>query len=135
MIKIILVFLITFLVSSCNFKKNYEVNVLYRNVQGLNENSKVYTKGVLVGNIEEFKLYDQGVLVKLKISNKYKFTTKSTFEIKDNSILGPKIIDVNYISSTTLIHNNDTIIGIDEIRPSTIKLEDIKVKDFEINLK
>jgi ABC-type transporter Mla subunit MlaD len=128
-LKKLIVPVIFFLLFSCS-NDSYSIYVFYTNVEGFDMSSEVLYKGLKVGNVEKMTIHNDGILVKLNIKNEYVFSKESTWEIKTNSLIGPKIIDIRDSDGVEKLTNNDTIIGLHDAEADFLKFKEKNTRNI-----
>lgn len=111
------------LIGSCqnNTKK---ILVLFDNVETLEIDSKVISRGLVIGEVKKMNLYQDKVLVELAIQNDVHIPQGSSFSIVQNGLIDNGIVEVKFNSKTkNFMSSNDTIAG-------TSKIGIYKLNDF-----
>jgi phospholipid/cholesterol/gamma-HCH transport system substrate-binding protein len=94
------------------FSKTYEVDVIFKNVEGLKEGDNVWLSGVKVGTVTNVQIVEQGkVVVTLSLkNNQHQFITKdATAAVGSDGLVGNKIVVIRPGKSPYPIAENDTI--------------------------
>ena len=105
-----IVFLLTvFTLTSC-FHKNDKIIISFDRVDGLAKGSSVYNKGITVGEVTDFHLFGNRILVDIKLKDNIKIPKQSTFGIKEN-LLGSSYVDIEYSNSNSFLKSDDTAYG------------------------
>ena len=94
---------------SCGRQKN-QVNVLFDNVEGLEEGSDVYYNGLVVGNVSKLSLDDEGVLANIYLQDSLRIPVGSNFIINP-SILGSAHITIEPSVAKEYLTIEDTALG------------------------
>ena len=118
------------------------INVIFKEIAGLNENAAVYVDGVRVGMVDKMQWQEEHrVLVRLRINHStLKVPIGSKFEILTNGIVGAKYVQIDLPpkqpdqKSPPLLTDEAIVRGEDPIRPElavnklAITLSDIDMK-------
>lgn len=97
--------------SSCR-EGSYKLYVLFDNVEGLAEDSKVTSSGYTIGRIESMKLHKNGVLAELRFDNDVKIPQGSAFSIITPGLISPPQIDVELdYNKKAYYKSGDLLIG------------------------
>lgn len=99
-----------FLASACSNSNNRRLTVIFDRVDHLEIGSKVYMKGLLIGEVIVLDLADKGVLAKIKIEKDVNIPKGSTFLI-DPSLFGNASIIVEPSGQQIYLTSNDTSLG------------------------
>jgi len=99
------------LLMGCGFTNSYNIFVTFDNVEGLNESSEVFANGLEVGEITDMKLVRGGVLVTIRIKDKYKISKNSGFEISNSGLLS-KSIKITQGKENVFLNDGDTVKGL-----------------------
>ncbi len=102
---------IMFLGKSNFFVTGLPLYLIVENADGLAQGDDVYYKGLKVGTVSEAEIFNDNVLLKLKIEGTDKIPVDSKFEIKDYSLIGGKAIEIINGKSKQYIAENDTVYG------------------------
>lgn len=94
-----------------NFKmfepKGYKVFAYIDSVDGLEKNAKVKANGMTIGNVENFELDKNKVVVSLIIFDSIKIPTNSVVSLKQESMLGVKYFDIAFGNSNEFLKAGD----------------------------
>lgn len=93
-----ILFILTLLTLSCSSDK-YRLYVVFDNVEGLSEDSKVTSSGLTIGSIEDLKLHENGVLAELEFDNDVRIPEGSLFRIIEPGLISSPVIDVELASN------------------------------------
>jgi phospholipid/cholesterol/gamma-HCH transport system substrate-binding protein len=96
------------------FSRTYEVDVIFKNVEGLKEGDNVWLSGVKVGTVTNVQIVEQGkVVVTLSLkNNQHQFITKdATASVGSDGLVGNKIVVIRPGRSQYPIGENVTIIS------------------------
>lgn len=96
----------------------FEMQVLFKDVSGLNEGAPVRLSGVTVGTVGDIdfleqEIFDHGLVVKLDLFKKYKDKLKkgTTVGIKTEGVLGEAYIDISADPRLKPINLSSPVIG------------------------
>ncbi|WP_025209202.1 MlaD family protein [Hippea sp. KM1] len=92
-----------------NKKPTYTIYATFRDVSGLDLNTKVKVAGVDVGYIKNIGLKDGKAVVVLSIYKQYKIPKDSIAIIKSKSLLGEKYLQIKFGNSSQYLSNGDYI--------------------------
>jgi len=76
------------------FKKTYEIQTTFKNVQELKKGDPVKLAGVQIGRVEKIELIRSQAKVTMKIDNAYKLKTDSKATIKFTGLMGQNFISI-----------------------------------------
>ena len=79
------------------------------NVNGLEKNAKIKSRGMQIGYIEELKLDINSVVLKLKINNNIKIPKGSILSIEQESLLGVKYLNIKFSNNNILLTSNEIL--------------------------
>ncbi len=130
------------------FVVTQKLNVIFREVAGLNENAYVMANGVRIGSVSNIELLDHDrVLTELCInSSQVKIREGSTFHIISNGIVGPKFVEIHLpviakdSSPPPVLSSKIDLFGEDPVRPElavnklAIGLSEIDMHQLRRNL-
>ncbi len=102
---------ILFLGKSNFFVTGLPLYIIVENANGLGQGDDVYFKGLRVGTVSNAEIYNDDVLLKLKIEGVNKIPLDSKFVIKDYSIIGGKAVEIIPGHLTDYFHEEDTVRG------------------------
>jgi phospholipid/cholesterol/gamma-HCH transport system substrate-binding protein len=104
-ISIMFLFLLSTQVSTFTLfdEKGYKVNILIDNIDGLEKSSKVKSNGITVGKVEDFAIYNKRVKVNLTINDGVKIPIDSTVQLRQESMLGVKYLDITLGDSSIFL--------------------------------
>lgn len=108
----------TFKVGGLEFAKakGYSISIVFDNVAGLNEKTRVKVAGVEAGVVEGIDLEEGKARVKLKIYDHVKLYKNARASIKSTGLLGDKYLDIDIGSSDyPLMTDNDVITRVAEL--------------------
>jgi len=108
-----------------NFKyglddNTYTIKAKLPNVNGLEKNAKIKSRGLEIGYIENLKLNASDVILTLKINKNIKIPKDSLLSIEQESLLGVKYLNIkfssgnNFISSDEILSNAKEYASLDE---------------------
>lgn len=110
--KLYFLLFILFLWSCKNEEEKFNIYVYFKNVESLTNNSKVYCKGLEIGEVKNMTILNNNVLVELKIDSNIKINKGSKIYIKNIGLLGSGSVEILLDSlSHDYIRNYDTIFG------------------------
>ena len=94
-----------------SFKKKptYTLYAAFKNVNGLDVNTKVKVAGVDVGYIKNIGLRNGRAVVELEIYRQYKIPKDSIAIVTNKSLLGEKTLEIKYGHSNQYLQNGDFI--------------------------
>lgn len=123
--------LIVLITTGC-FHKKPHITVLFDRVDGLTENSAVFTNGLQIGRIKHFDFFKQQVAVDITLERDIKIPVQSTFIVKNN-VLGISYIDVVFSNAPRFLAVKDTVYGefqhkalMDDLLSDSTKRKDIE---------
>ena len=97
------------------FKKTYNLNIQFKEVQGLATGSVVSLSGIQIGNVRDIQLTDEnGIIVKVALDQKYqsRITQDSQINIKTQGALGDRYIYIEPgASGGSFFKDNDLVIA------------------------
>lgn len=124
-IRFVLLFVLLTL-ASCS-DDGYKLYVLFDNVEGLAEDSKVTSSGYTIGRIENMRLHKSGVVAELRFDNDVQIPQGSSFSIITPGLISPPQIDVELDYDKKVYYKSgDTLIG---KTPGSLLSEESKVPD------
>lgn len=88
----------------------YTIYAPFRDVSGLDVNTKVKVAGVDIGVVKNITLKDGKAIVSLAIYKKYKIPKNSIALIKSKSLLGEKFLEIRFGNSKAYLKNGDFIV-------------------------
>ena len=91
--------------------KGLHLNVLVDDARGLNIGDEVYFRGLSVGSVQSADLDSQGVILQLKLDKSAMIPSDSKFVLKEQNLLGDKIIQIIPGRSATYLKNGDSVRG------------------------
>ena len=93
------------------FSNNHKFYAVFENVQGLQQTSNVFIRGLKVGMIEKivFNEENNNFLVTLSISSKYNIPVGTKAIIYSTDLLGSKAIKLELSNSNALLPNESTL--------------------------
>ena len=98
----------------------YKLTAKLPNVNGLEKNAKIKSRGMEIGYIEELKLDVNSVVLSLKINNNIKIPKDSILSIEQESLLGVKYLNIkfslhsNYLIKNEILDNAKEYTSMDE---------------------
>ena len=104
-----LIFGIFWLGNSNFFAKGMPINVLLDNANGISKDDPVYYRGLKVGSVKNTEVRKDAVVLKLKIEEIEEIPIDSKFVIKDLSVIGGKVIEINPGVMSKFLENDDTV--------------------------
>lgn len=105
----ILFLIISLIVSNCTDSKTHFVLVA-EDVTGLQKDSKIYSKGLEIGELEKMELSPKGdVHIQCTLNPKVKLSKDSDFFLKNQGETDNKIISVEPGKSEELLMSGDTL--------------------------
>lgn len=108
--RIFLLIVFSFFLFGC--KENFQVQVKFDRIDGLDEKSQVILNGTEVGEIEEiFVDKDYKIVVSIEFSKIEKLPKDSKFIIKPSIIPISKSVFIETGKSDRFLENNETVIG------------------------
>jgi ABC-type transporter Mla subunit MlaD len=114
----------TFLLFSCG-QDNYNLYILFDNVDGLTVESDVTCNGLKIGKVENLEVLRNKVLATVTIDQRVQIPSSSTFTLQSISLLGGQAITVTLDSTKSTYHvDKDTVYG--QIQRDTISAENFK---------
>jgi ABC-type transporter Mla subunit MlaD len=130
------------------FRTTQRINVIFREIAGLNDNAAVFLDGVRIGTVEKLDWQGENrVLVRLRISTANLVIPQgSRFEILTNGIVGAKYVQVDLPAkepgapTPPPLDDKLTVMGDDPVRPEiavnklAIGLSKIDTDRFQSNL-
>ena len=78
---------------ACSCSKDYSLCLVFDNVEGLKDDSKVLLNGVEIGEINDMKAFANGVYVDVSINADYKIPKNSAFSLIQPGFMEQKFID------------------------------------------
>jgi phospholipid/cholesterol/gamma-HCH transport system substrate-binding protein len=128
------------------FRTTQRINVIFREIAGLNDNAAVFVDGVRVGVVENLEWQRENrVLVRLRI-NTVIVPQGSRFEILTNGVVGAKYVEIDFppkesgAPTPPPLQDSATVMGDDPVRPElavnklAIGLSKIDTDRFQTNL-
>ncbi len=86
----------------------------YEQINGVQESSSIYVRGVKIGSVTEIALdpsFDGGVTLRLSISSRYRIPMDSKAKIFSNGIMGSKGIEITWGVNEEILVSGDEIIS------------------------
>ncbi len=109
--RVFIIFLIGCLVFASCKERRIKLHVIFDNADGLYKGSSVISRGLIIGDVGNLSLNENGVLATLLIKEKYRPPVGSSFELTfENLIARSNMIEVIFSKSGELYQNNDTVI-------------------------
>jgi len=111
-IGILMLFGLSTQVGNFKFGSNENMYVLkakLQNVNGLEKNAKVKSRGLEIGYINELKLNVHDVVLTLKINNNIKIPKDSLLSIEQESLLGVKYLNIKFSSNNDFANKNEIL--------------------------
>ncbi|UMY66251.1 MlaD family protein [Flavobacterium sp. HJ-32-4] len=104
---------IFWLLDSCSQRQEtYRMYVKFNNVEGLNIESIVESRGVTIGKVRKMDLCQNGVIVEVEIDKKVKIPVDSKFCVKDRGVL-TRSIEVTMVGKKRkILTEKDTVDGL-----------------------
>ncbi|MDD4155695.1 MAG: MlaD family protein [Candidatus Cloacimonetes bacterium] len=94
-------------------KNKYEiVKVLFDNVNNIEKGNSVFYRGVRIGRVQTLEIAEDGIIIYLMISQDIKINSDAIFIIKENDMMGTRIIDIIPGQSKNYINQNHIYTGI-----------------------
>lgn len=106
--RLILIVGVTLCLTSCMHKSN--LTILFDRVDGLEVGSKVYNKGIEIGDVTRIDLFGNKVLTEIRLNDKINIPISSAFIINQN-LLGTTSINVDYSDKQQFLSSGDTSLG------------------------
>ncbi|RMF60639.1 MAG: MCE family protein [Calditrichaeota bacterium] len=114
-IVVLMITIITLSSKHIFFTNDYVLYVKFKDVTGLQDQSKVFMRGYRIGWTKEVQFLEDGVIVRIDIKKKYQIPDDSRFEVNTVSLLGEKAITITpgksktYLKPRTIVsgHNED----------------------------
>ncbi len=130
------------------FRTTQRINVIFREIAGLNDNAAVFVDGVRVGVVENLEWQRENrVLVRLRINKANVIVPQgSRFEILTNGVVGAKYVEIDFppkepgALTPPPLEDSATVMGDDPVRPElavnklAIGLSKIDTDRFQSNL-
>ncbi len=146
--------LILLLWGYCWWKSNFpmtfgqRINVVFREIAGLNDNASVFVNGVRIGAVEKLEWQKaQQVLVRLRIHDAHLVVPQGAhFQILTNGIIGAKYVEIVLprqnagMPAPSPLDDTATVMGDDPVRPElainnlAIGLSKVDTERFQTNL-
>jgi len=98
-------------------KSNYNFNVLFDNIQGLNVGDQVDMLGKKIGKVSHSRIIGQKIAVELSIDNSFSFRIPidSKIEVKSEGLIGSKFISISPgLNTKEFILPGETVEGLRE---------------------
>ncbi len=92
-------------------QQGYKINILFKNVTGLQTGDAVTVSGLKVGRILEMKLDRDHVNVRVWMNGQVPFAKDSRAEIRSIGMIGEKYIDLIPGSGAAMLQDGDAIYG------------------------
>jgi ABC-type transporter Mla subunit MlaD len=108
--RLLIIFILALYFAGCSNNKKPKLTVIFDRVDNLKEGSEVYYKGVPVGEVTEFELFRDSVLVEIKFTNAVKIPANSRFFINP-TLVGISNISIEPSAKTTFLTSKDTVTG------------------------
>ncbi len=93
------------------FVQGLPVNLLVKNAAGVSQGDEVYFRGLKIGTVRNAELSNGSILLKLKLESIAIIPKDSKFTIKDYSLVGGKIIEIDPGNSSQNLNPEDTVWG------------------------
>ena len=87
----------------------YVIKAKLPNVEGLEKNAKVKSRGLQIGYIEDLQLNLDNVVLILKINNGVKIPVDSLLTIEQESLLGVKYLNIKFSSKDYFVKENEVL--------------------------
>lgn len=110
LLKTIFAFAVLAFATACG-SGDYQLCVIFDNVEGLKENAEVLVNGLEVGKVENMALVRNGVAVTMSIDDKHKIPAGSQFDLESPSFLGDRHVIVKAGNGKGILKDGDTIQG------------------------
>ena len=110
-IGIIMLFALSTQVGSFSLSKEdaYKIDVQLDDVNGLEKNAKVKSRGINIGKVADFSLSKDNVVVTLNIKKGIKIPQDSEVSIKQESMLGVKYVEITFSNNIEILKKGDTL--------------------------
>ena len=108
---ILMLFVLSTQVTNFKFSDNkgYPIVVKLPDVNGLEKNAKVKSRGITIGTVQDFILHPSNVDVKILVFNNIKIPKNSIASIKQESMLGVKYLDIEFTQDSEMLAKNDVL--------------------------
>lgn len=117
--RLLIISALILLISCSGNNGNYEIYIIYESVDGISESTKVYSKGLEVGNVSELSLTaEHDVLVTIEILQKFEFPKDSRVKNNSNNFFGNQSIFIEPGKSSEYLEEYDTIYSSFHVLPS-----------------
>lgn len=93
------------------FVQGLPLNMLVENAAGVSQGDEVYFRGLKIGTVRDAQIADHSILLKLKLEGISGIPKDSKFTIKDYSLVGGKIIEIDPGNSDNYLSAGDTVVG------------------------
>jgi phospholipid/cholesterol/gamma-HCH transport system substrate-binding protein len=93
------------------FVQGLPLNLMVKNAAGVSQGDEVYFRGLKIGTVRDAELSDGSILLKLKLEGIASIPKDSKFTIKDYSLVGGKIIEIDPGASHQNLNPEDTVWG------------------------
>jgi len=93
------------------FTEGLHLNLIVNDAQGLNIGDEVYFRGLSVGSVQSADLDSQGVVLQLKLDKTVMIPIDSRFILKEQNLLGDKVIQILPGTSGTYLKTGDSVRG------------------------
>ncbi|MFN8290743.1 MAG: MCE family protein [Chitinophagaceae bacterium] len=103
-------FILTLSIFACSKDNKSKVTVLFDRVDNIEKGSKVYLKGIPVGEVTHLELFGDSVLADINLADTIKIPTDSKFIINP-SLIGSAHITIEPSNKTTFLTTKDTASG------------------------
>lgn len=85
-------------------------NLILNNATNIHENTPILLSGYKVGYVEDVHLNSKGTpVVKIMVDKNIKINSDSSISVKENGILGGKILEISLGFEDTILKNNQYI--------------------------
>ena len=94
--------------------KDYSLNVLFANVNGLVSGSKVTVAGLEIGSVESMSMAGKEIAVNLSLKTKVRLPRDSKAIIKSETIMGGKFVEIIPGTDPGMLQDGDSLSGVYE---------------------
>jgi phospholipid/cholesterol/gamma-HCH transport system substrate-binding protein len=92
-------------------RQGYEINIIFDNITGLEAGDAVTVSGLKVGRVQQMRLDNSHVAVRVWMNGEVPFPRDSRAAIRSIGMIGEKYIDLMPGAATESLQDGDTILG------------------------